>query len=319
MHANLAAHSAMSVKTKQNYVAAIDLGSNSFHILVAEFIDGQMQPVHCWGEKIQLAEGLDRSSYLSEAAKTRARDCLGRFAEAIVGVAPDRVRVVGTDALRRAADQEAFVAEVESLLGVSVQVISGEQEAHTIYQGVVGGKRARQQAIPESMLIVDIGGGSTELVLGKGVDVVACASLPLGCVSYSQQFFPQQISDKSSFEQSLQAIRDELVPIRETYVSTNWQQAVGTAGTALAIEEILQALGWGVSGIDRHNLERLADVLCQGESIAALQLPGLSEERFDIITAGVAIMLAVFQVFDIGVLETSVDSLREGLIYSFQP
>jgi len=319
MQANLASGIAVAAMTKKHYAAAIDLGSNSFHILVAEFVDGRMQPIHCWGEKIQLAEGLEEHACLSETAKARARGCLGRFAEAIAHVPAERVRVVGTDALRRAADSAAFVAEIEKLLGVPVQVISGEQEARTIYRGVLAGKRARQQLVAEPALIIDIGGGSTELVLGKGDEVLACSSLPLGCVSYSKRFFRQQISDRKTFEQSLHALEAELIPMREIYVSGNWQQAIGTAGTALAIEEVLQALGWVKSGITHKGLERLADILCGGENVATLQLPGLSEERFDIITAGVAIMLAVFKAFDIEELETCSDSLREGLIYSLQP
>jgi len=319
MQANLASGMAKTAMTKQKFAAAIDLGSNSFHILVAEFVDGRMDPVHCWGEKIQLAEGLDEHAYLSDAAKARARDCLKRFAEVIAHVPAENVCVAGTDALRRASDSEAFVAEIESLLGVPVRVVSGEQEARTIYQGVLAGKRARQQRVAEPVLIIDIGGGSTELVLGQGDEVLACSSLPLGCVSYSARFFPQQVSDRENFDQSLRTLAIELAPMRKIYLSGNWQQAIGTAGTALAIEEVLQALGWVKSGITRSGLERLVDVLCQGENMAALQLPGLSEERFDIITAGVAIMLAVFLVFDIEELETSSDSLREGLIYSLQP
>lgn len=299
--------------------AAIDLGSNSFHILVAEFADGKMLPVHCWGEKTQLADGLNEHAFLSEAAKTRARDCLRRFAEAIANVPAERVRVVGTDALRRAADSAEFVVEIERLLGAPVQVISGEQEASIIYQGVLAGKKARQQPIAEPALIIDIGGGSTELVLGQGDQILASVSLPLGCVSYSQRFFPQQVSDCSTFEQSLDALRAELAPIREVYASSNWQQAVGTAGTALAIESVLLAKGWASGGIHREGLERLAGLLCQGKSLAALELPGLGEERFDIVTAGVAIMLALFQALDIDFIETSIDSLREGLVYSLAP
>ncbi|MEH6357959.1 MAG: Ppx/GppA phosphatase family protein [Pseudomonadales bacterium] len=316
MQACLAAHQRVG---KNNLAAAIDLGSNSFHILVAEFIDGRMQPVHCWGEKIQLADGLDQQESLTDAAKQRAFACLSRFAEVIEGVPSQRVKVVGTEALRRASDSAEFVAQAEALLGVPINVISGEQEARIIYQGVLDGKKARHQAVAEPVLIIDIGGGSTELVLGKGNQIVACTSLPLGCVSYSRRFFPNQSSDQVAFDSALELLHAELVVVRETFNSSNWQQTIGTAGTALAIEEVLQALGWVKSGINRTGLERLADVLCQGESMAALQLPGLSEERFDIITAGVVIMLAVFQAFDIKELETSSDSLREGLIYSLQP
>jgi len=319
MPANLATYMAAKAMTKQNVAAAIDLGSNSFHILVAEFVDGHMQPVHCWGEKIQLADGLDQQDNLTEAAKQRAFACLARFAEVIEGVPAQRVKVVGTDALRRAADSAEFVAQAEALLGVSIDVITGEQEARIIYQGVLEGKKARNQAVAEPVLIIDIGGGSTELVLGKGDQVVACTSLPLGCVSYSRRFFPNQSSDQVVFDNALALLRGELASVQNMFSSSNWQLAIGTAGTALAIEGVLQALGWVENGISLAGLERLAEVLCQGESMAALQLPGLSEERFDIITAGVAIMLAVFRAFDIEELGTSSDSLREGLIYSLQP
>jgi len=319
MQANLATHIAAKAMTKQNIAAAIDLGSNSFHILVAEFVDGRMRPLHCWGEKIQLADGLDQQVNLTDAAKQRAFACLARFAEVIEGVPAQRVKVVGTDALRRAADSAEFVAQAEALLGVSIDVISGEQEARIIYQGVLEGKKARNQTVAEPVLIIDIGGGSTELVLGKGDQVVACTSLPLGCVSYSRRFFPNQSSDQVVFDNALALLHAELASVQNMFSSSNWQLAIGTAGTALAIEEVLQALGWVGNGISLAGLERLADVLCQGESMAALQLPGLSEERFDIITAGVVIMLAVFRAFDIDALETSTDSLREGLIYSLQP
>lgn len=313
MQAGLATYSGIAQST---LAAAIDLGSNSFHILVAAFVEGRMLPLHCWGEKIQLAEGLDERGPLTEAAKQRARDCLSRFADAIADVPAEHVRVVGTDALRRASDSAEFVSEIESLLGVPVQVVSGEQEAHIIYQGVLAGKKAAQHKVAEPALIIDIGGGSTELVLGEGDEVVACASLPLGCVSYSQRFFPEQVSDRENFEQSLQVLNAELASIRETFSSRNWQQAIGTAGTALAIESVLLAKGWASGGISRDGLQRFADLLCQGKSVAELELPGLGEERFDIVTAGVAIMLAVFQTLDIEFIETSADSLREGLIYS---
>lgn len=313
MQAGLATHSGVAQST---LAAAIDLGSNSFHILVAAFVEGQMLPLHCWGEKIQLADGLEERGPLAEAAKQRARDCLARFAEAIADVPADQVRVVGTDALRRASDSAEFVAEIESLLGVPVQVVTGEQEAHIIYQGVLAGKKAVQQQVAEPALIIDIGGGSTELVLGLGEQVVACASLPLGCVSYSQRFFPEQVSDRKTFEQSLLSLSVELAPIRSTFAAGNWQQAIGTAGTALAIESVLLAKGWASGGISREGLQRFADLLCQGKSVAELELPGLGAERFDIVTAGVAIMLAIFQALDIDFIETSPDSLREGLIYS---
>ena len=316
MQAGLAAHQSVG---KKNFAAAIDLGSNSFHILVAEFINGRMQPVHCWGEKIQLAEGLREHSRLSAAAKQRAFDCLARFAEAIAGVPVEQVRVVGTDALRRAADSDEFVVQAEKLLGVSIDVISGEQEAHIIYQGVRAGKKAKREAVAESTLVIDIGGGSTELVLGKGDEVLHCVSLSMGCVSYSQQHFPEQSCTPASFAQSLQVLKADLEPIKNIYSSQHWQLAIGTAGTALAIESVLVAQGWVSAGISRAGLEQFAALLCKGKSVEALQLPGLTQERFDIVTAGVAIMLAVFQVFDIEHLETSADSLREGLIYSLSP
>lgn len=319
MQANLAAQTVASDMTKQGMAAAIDLGSNSFHILVAYFDVGCVRPIHCWGEKIKLAEGLVDQGCLSESAKQRARACIERFAEAIAGVPKDNIRVVGTDALRRASDSAAFVREIEQLLGVPVQVVSGEEEAHIIFQGVLAGKKARQQPLVEPVLIIDIGGGSTELVLGSSTGVLSCASLPLGCVSYSSRFFPQQCSDLVNFERSIDALLEHLKPLQSQYASHNWRQAIGTAGTALAIEEVLIALGWVESGISREGLDRLAATLCQGQAVAALKLPGLGEERFDIITAGVAIMLAVFIAFDITELETSSDSLREGLIYSLQP
>lgn len=318
MSAYLATHQSTKIVTKQNYFAAIDLGSNSFHILVAEFINGRMQPVHCWGEKTQLADCLDEQENLSDAAKQRAFACLARFAEAIAGVPVDRVKVVGTAELRKAADGVEFVHQAEKLLGVPVAIISGDQEAHIIYQAVINGKRERNQAIAKTALIIDIGGGSTELVLANPDKLIACASLPLGCVSYSQRFFPNQSSSAITFEQALHKLRAELIPFRDIYSSHNWQQGIGTAGTSLAIESVLKAKGWSDDGINREGLERLADILCQSDNVEALQLPGLSEERFDIVTAGVAIMLAIFQVFEIEHLETSSDSLREGLIYSLR-
>jgi len=316
MQAGLAAH--LSVD-KNNFVAAIDLGSNSFHILVAEFVNGRLRPVHCWGEKIQLAEGLEQYSILSIAAKQRAFGCLARFAEAIAEVPVSQVRVAGTDALRRAADSDEFIAQAEALLGVPVNVISGEQEARIIYRGVREGVKAKGSLASESTLIIDIGGGSTELVLGKGDEILNCVSLPMGCVSYSQRYFPNQCCDRDALEQSLRALKFDLAPIRDTCTAINWQQAIGTAGTALAIEAVLVAKGWTTVGISREGLEKLAELLCEGKSVAALQLPGLSEERFDIVTAGVVIMLAVFQTLGITTLETSEESLREGLIYSLLP
>ena len=316
MQAGIAAH--QSVRDNK-FAAAIDLGSNSFHILVAEFINGHMQPVHCWGEKIQLAEGLNEHSRLSTDAKQRAFDCLTRFAEAIAGVPVEQVRVVGTHALRCAADSSEFIEEAEKLLGVPIEVISGEQEARIIYKGVRARKKAKKEPGAESTLVIDIGGGSTEMILGQGDEILHCVSLPMGCVSYSQRYFPNQCCDHDSFARSVAALKVDLVPLRETYAAQHWQDAIGTAGTAQAIESVLMAKGWVSKGISRAGLGKFAALLCEGGSVEALQLKGLTQERFDIVTAGVAIMLTVFQVFDIEYLEVSADSLREGLIYSLQP
>lgn len=293
-------------------MAAIDLGSNSFQMLLAEVVGGRILEIAKFREKVQLAGGLDSGRQLQETTLRRAYQCLEKFAKEIRGLEPANIRAVGTDALRRAVNRRQFVEQAEKLLGVPVEVISGAQEAKLIYRGA-----AASAELPGlSSLVLDIGGGSTELAVGVGEKVGAQASLPLGCVGYSQRFFAEQKTDRQNFDRVVRLMRQTLELIPEEIRNGHWQQAIGTSGTVLAIENVLVENGWSPKGISQSGLLWLVDNICTGQPVAEIGLAGLNLDRSDIFIAGVAIMVALFQALDLKYLKTSPYSLREGLIYS---
>ncbi len=296
--------------TAGEMIAAIDLGSNSFHMIVAREADGQLQVRDRLREMVRLAAGLDSRGNLDEAARQRALDCLRRFGQRLDGFARANVRAVGTNTLRKARDP-AFLREAEQALGHPIEVIAGVEEARLIYLGVAHG-------LPDSderRLVVDIGGGSTELILGQHFEPLELESLYMGCVSYSQRYFPEGVISEKAMRKAVISARLELQALEGDYREIGWGQAVGASGTIKAVGEVVRAMGWCEEGISLEAMRRLADELVKVGHIDKLKLSGLKEERLPVFAGGVAVLLAIFEGLSIDTMHVSDWSLREGLLY----
>lgn len=294
----------------ESLFAAIDIGSNSFHLIVAKLDHGELRPIETLAERVQLGAGLVKSR-LSKDAIERGLDCLTRFQQVITSLEPARIRVVGTNALRQAKNRRTFTEAAEQLLGVPVDVVYGREEARLIYLGV-----AHTLADDgHSRLVIDIGGGSTEFIIGQRFEPMRLESLQLGCVSYSKDHFADGKLNKRNFSAAYDAAMIEISHIKRRFNAKNWQEAVGASGTLQAIEALIQYNGWRDSGIDRESLDRLRRCLLDFGHVDAIELPGLSDKRRSVITAGVAIASAVFDGLDIEHMRTSSGALREGVIY----
>ena len=290
--------------------AAIDIGSNSFHLIVARLEHGEIRPLHVLAEKVQLGKGLKNHQLAADAVE-RGLACLERFQQLLASVKPDRIRAVGTNALRQAHNRELFTEPAEAILGVPVDVIYGREEARLVYLGV-----AHTLADDElSRLVVDIGGGSTEFIVGQQFEPKRLESLQLGCVSYSERFFPDGKIDKKRFRAAYDQACIEVSHIRRHFKQAHWVEAVGSSGTLQAIELLVSAAGWRSEGIDHKSLKKLKKALLKFESVDDIDLEGLNERRRGVITAGVAITLAIFDVLGVGAMRTSSGALREGAIY----
>jgi exopolyphosphatase/guanosine-5'-triphosphate,3'-diphosphate pyrophosphatase len=292
-------------------LAAIDLGSNSFHLLVANYQDEQLQVVARQGEKVQLAAGLDEEGLLDEATMQRALDCLARFAPFVEDIAPGQLRVVGTNALRDAANSQALIERAEALLGCPIEIIAGREEARLIYLGA-----AHALAEEGRRLIVDIGGGSTELIIGERFEPLALESLRMGCVTFSRRFFDTgEISDKRMRRAELAAL-SELANIRRHYRELGWEDPVGSSGTIKAAAAVLHAAGEAPEGvITRAGLAALRERLIKCRRLDRVAMEGLKPDRARVFPAGVALLSAVFEAFGLEQMRYADGALREGVLY----
>lgn len=292
-------------------LAAIDLGSNSFHLLVANYQEDRLQVVARLGEKVQLAAGLDDEGCLDDATMERALGCLARFAPFLEGVTPDHLRVVGTNALREAANSEAFIERAEAELGHRIEIIAGREEARLIYLGA-----AHALAEQGRRLIVDIGGGSTEFIIGERFEPLALESLRMGCVSFSRRFFADgEISEKRMRRAELAAL-SELANIRRPYRELGWRDPVGSSGTIKAAAAVLAASGDAPEGvITREGLAELRRRLIKCKKLDKVAMEGLKPDRARVFPAGMAILGAIFEAFDLERMRYADGALREGVLY----
>jgi len=294
-----------------NTIAAIDLGSNSFHMLVARTSGGEPVVVDRLREMIQLASGLDPDGRLAIDARQRALECLRRFGQRVRHMPAAAVRAVGTNTLRAAVDSEDFLIEAEQALGHSIATISGIEEARLIFLGVT-------QTMPDPdvrRLVVDIGGGSTELIAGEALTPEKMESLYMGCVSFSRTHFPQGRLTQENWDRAELAALQELEPISERFRAFGWQEVVGASGTIRAIATLVRIHGWSQDGITPAAIKRLRHALLKAGRINRLKLDGLTPERVSSIAGGAAILSALFQGLSIKTMRCSDGALREGLIY----
>jgi len=297
--------------TAPETVAAVDLGSNSFHLLVARVADGVPTVVDRLREQVQLAAGLDEDGRLSRRIRQRALECLERFGQRLRALAPERVRAVATSALRVARNAREFLAEAERALGHPIEVVAGREEARLIYLGV----SHNLEDEPGRRLVVDIGGGSTECILGERFEPLLVDSLEMGCVGFSRRYFAGGAIRRRHHEEAVLAARLEVRGAATRFRELGWQSAVGSSGTIRAVEQVLRASGWSDGGIPARSLVRLVDALVDAGHVDRLDLPGLKEERRSVLPGGIAILQAVLDGFGLERIETSYGALREGVLF----
>jgi len=295
---------------QQPILAAVDLGSNSFRLQIARVEGEQLYMLDGLREPVRLAAGLTPERFLDADAQQRALAALGQFAERLRDLPQDAVRAVGTNALRMAKNAADFIPQAEHVLGFPIEVISGLEEARLIYVGVAHGLPQTD----DNLLVMDIGGGSTEFIIGKGLAPLKLESLYMGCVSFSSRFFPDGKITKQNMKQAELAARIELQTIVADFKG-EWQQAIGSSGTARTIADILELNGYSANGITREGLDMLRAYLLKAGDSQKLELMGLRPDRVPILAGGFAIMYAAFSELGISNMRPALGALREGVLY----
>lgn len=292
------------------FLAAIDLGSNSFRLEVGRYDHGQIQRVDYLKETVRLGNGFDEDRCLSPEIMARGWECLARFAERLADFKPEQVRAVATQTLREAKNRDAFLQQGSAILGFPIEVIAGTEEARLIYQGVV-------QMLPQSderRLVIDIGGRSTELVLGEGAQALHTASYRVGCVAWSTRYFPGgEFSEQNLYraEIAAQAVLEEAL---STYPRKLWDIAYGASGTVGAVADILMLGGWPEGSISRDGLNWLVKQLLRAGNANKVQLEGLKDDRRAVISGGVSILRGLMELLQIDTLKVAQGALRHGVL-----
>jgi len=296
-------------------LAAVDLGSNSFRLSIGRVVqeDGMahLYTVDRLRESVQLAGGLDENNRLSDESIARAITILKRFGERLAGFPPARVRAVATNTFRVATNIADVLPLAQQALGFPIAVISGREEARLIYLGVANELPPAQ----ENRLVVDIGGGSTELIIGKGFEPLRLSSLFMGCVSHTRRFFPDGRITEDGMRQAVVAAQRELEGIASQYRKTGWREAYGSSGTAKGLLAILMENGWSQQGLTLEGMQALRAKLVRDGKVNMRELPGLRPERAPVLAGGLAIMLAVFQELNITHMLPGDGALRAGVLY----
>lgn len=289
--------------------AVIDLGSNSFHLLIAD-CDGQgFSIVDRCSKKIQLAEGLATSGRLSSAAIARGLACLRDFLDLLGQYPVEKLRVVATQAVRQASNADQFLREVKTL-GLEVEIISGPREAELIFQGI-------NNSLPsttENRLIIDIGGASTELAIGSSESIVTAQSLPMGCVAWRDRFFSNGARFSESLQRAKDAARETLQPFLNELARYSWSEVYASSGSAKMIHSIAKANGWSEGPISADVLANIESAIAGIDHHSAIQLPGLKVERQDLLAPGLSIMMALMDALDFDAVNYSKTALREGVL-----
>lgn len=292
-------------------LAAVDLGSNSFHMVVARYSHGQLVILDRLREMVRLAAGLGESGRLEEAATERALRCLERFGQRLRAMHADSVRVVGTNALRRAKRKRWFLERARAALGHPIEIISGLEEARLIYSGVAH----TSPMSPDKRLVIDIGGGSTEVIIGEGFNPLLLESLSVGCVGLTTSFFDDGRISEKRFERARTAVRLELEPVQEAYRKLGWLQAFGSSGTVRVIGDVVRRLNPYSPRITPDNLRSLAERVIAAGHVDDLDLEDVDPERAPVFPAGVAILLELVESFGVDRIRVAEGAMREGLLY----
>jgi len=291
--------------------AAIDLGSNSFRLEIGQLEAGHLRRVEYIKETVRQGNGLDAERNLSEAAMQRGWDCLARFAERIAGFKPNQVRAVATQTLREARNREVFLAKAKDILGFPIEVIAGKEEARLIYLGV----SHLLPHSPERRLVVDIGGRSTELILGQFEQATTLESYRVGSVAWSMKYFPDGQWSNSAFKAAEIAAKAVLDEAQINYPRNSWDTCYGSSGTVGAVADVLSLAGWPDGLITRDGLDWLKDKLLKAQRPEQLRLEGIKDDRRPVIGGGLAVLRAVFDLLQINEMVAAQGALRHGALY----
>jgi len=296
---------------RHDTLAAVDLGSNSFHLQIGRVVGAQIYPLDAVREVVRLGAGLTAEKRIDRATQAAALEALAKFAERLRGFPRPAVRAVGTNALRVAKNAGAFLREARAALGFPIEVISGREEARLIYLGVA-------HALPAAAhrrLVVDVGGGSTELIIGTGFEPQLTESLYMGCVSYSLKYFPGGEVTKAAMKAAELAARQELAGMVRTYRTAGWDEAVASSGTARSLENILRENGFAAEGITREGLEKTRSLLLKSGKADPDRVAGLRPNRAAVLPGGLAILGAALDELGIESMRVSEGALRHGVLY----
>lgn len=300
-----------ALRDRRQVLAAVDLGSNSFHMIVARYEHGQLTVIDKLREMVRLAAGLDASGRIPPAVARRALDCLGRFGQRLRDMHAGNVRAVGTNALRKAKNASGFLDDAEAALGHPIEVVSGREEARLVYLGAA-------HSLPEAegkRLVVDIGGGSTELIIGERYEPLERFSLYMGCVGLTERYFPNGRITPKRWRRASLAAAMELEPVTAPLKTLGWDEAIGTSGTIRSAQGVLRAQSWTEESITVAGLQQLRDYMLECGASDQLDLSGLSSERAPVFAGGVVILMTVLEQLGIDRMRAARGALREGLIY----
>jgi len=300
----------MTEPSQTDLFAAVDLGSNSFHMVLARCDGPDLIVIDRLREMVRLAAGLDADRYLSAVAQERALACLERFGQRLADLPASNIRAVGTSALRQARNAEQFIAAAEAALDHGIEIVSGMEEARLIYLGV-----AHSLAPDGRRLVIDIGGGSTEFIVGEATEPLHKASLHMGCVGHSQDHFADGRISRKRFERAELAARLQIEPIEQRFRSLAWREAIGSSGTIKAAGAAIRAAGWNRDRITADGLARLRQRLIDFGHVDAIDLDAIKPERRAVFAGGVAILKAAFDALGIDAMRISEGAMREGLLH----
>ncbi|HXI68305.1 MAG TPA: exopolyphosphatase [Steroidobacteraceae bacterium] len=291
--------------------AAVDLGSNSFHMVVARYSHGQLVIIDRLREMVRLAAGVAENGRIDKDVAARALACLQRFGQRLRDIHADSVRVVGTNALRLAHKKQAFLERAREALGHPIEIIAGMEEARLIYSGVAH----TMPNEPGKRLVVDIGGGSTELIIGEALNPLELESLQMGCVSWSERFFRDGKLSAKRFERARLAARLELEPVQAEFRQLGWDNCAGSSGTVRAIGEVIRALDPAALVINPAGIARAIEYCVDAGHTRELTLEPITEDRRPVFPGGLAILAEIFSVLDIQEMRIAEGAMREGLLY----
>lgn len=291
--------------------AAVDLGSNSYRLEIGRYDGGQINRTEYLKETVRQGNGLDTDRNLTSDAMQRGWDCLARFAERLADFKKIQVRAVATQTLREARNRDEFLTKAHKILGFPIDVISGREEARLIYEGVA-------HLLPQSderRLVVDVGGRSTEIIVGKGLEALHLESYRVGSVAWSMKYFQDGQFTARAFESAEIAAKAILDEATDSYHAGGWDVAYGSSGTVGAVSDVLSAAGWAPGLVTRAGLDWLVERLIKGQSADRIKIDGMKEDRRAVIGGGVSVLRAVFDLLDIQQMQVAAGALRHGVLY----